>query len=126
MQTSGALRRGVANACLNLFLLFENCEVGVCAKLISPAHKTHPSCPDLIRASINLRKKILSKKDGSPGHQARRRASRFRPVTTVSMALTVSKFWSSKRLAEKLRTFQSISPWLFDRLGNADSHPRDN
>jgi hypothetical protein len=25
-------------------------------------HKTHPSCPDLIRASIHLRKKSFSKK----------------------------------------------------------------
>src|SRR6266404_4592034 len=49
----------------------------------------HPAFPDLIRASINLRKKILSKKDGLPGHLARRRASRFRPVTTISIGMTV-------------------------------------
>src|SRR5229473_400686 len=49
---------------------FEN-EVGVCAKRsLRSLLETHPSCPDLIRASINLRKKVLSKKDGSPG-QAR-------------------------------------------------------
>src|SRR6266851_8307336 len=46
---------------------FEN-EVGVCAKRsLRSLLETHPSCPDLIRASINLRKKVLSKKDGSPG-----------------------------------------------------------
>src|SRR5260370_29674546 len=42
------------------------------------------------------------------------------------MALTVSKFWSSKRLAEKSRTFQSIWPWQFNSLRNADPYPRDD
>jgi hypothetical protein len=51
-------------------------------------HKPHPSCPDLIRASINLRNKFF-KEDGSPGHLARRRASRFCPVMTISMGTTV-------------------------------------
>src|SRR5260370_29831369 len=45
-------------------------EVGVCEAILNPAPQTHPPCPDLIRASINLRKKVLSKKVGSPG-QAR-------------------------------------------------------
>ena len=59
--------------------------------------KPRSSCPDLIRASINLQssQQIFSKKDGSPGHLARRRAEpvigprfartrwRFRPVTTI-------------------------------------------
>src|SRR5216684_8076210 len=52
------------------------------------------SCPDLIRASINLREKFFED-DGSPGHRARRRAEpvigprfartrwRFRPVMTI-------------------------------------------
>jgi hypothetical protein len=63
MHDSGASRREVANACLDLFLLFENCEVVVCAKRsLASLHETHPSCPDLIRASINLRKKVPSKK----------------------------------------------------------------
>jgi hypothetical protein len=52
---------------------FEN-EVGVCAKRsLRSLLETHPSCPDLIRASINLREKFFEE-DGSPGHQARRRA----------------------------------------------------
>src|SRR6202049_520623 len=34
--------------------------------------------------------------------------------------------WPSKRLAEKFRTLQSISPRQFDRFGNADPHPRDD
>ena len=46
----------------NCFLLFENYEVGVRAKLLASPRETHPSCPDLIRASINLRKEVLSKK----------------------------------------------------------------
>jgi hypothetical protein len=57
--------------------------------------KPRSSCPDLIRASINLRNKFFSKKDGSPGHLARRRAEpvigprfartrwRFRRVMTI-------------------------------------------
>jgi hypothetical protein len=57
------------------------------------------SCPDVIRSSINLRKKVLSKKDGSPGHPARRRAEpvigprfagtrwRFRPVMTIPIGM---------------------------------------
>jgi hypothetical protein len=45
-------------------------EVGVFAKLsLNSPRKTHSSCPDLIRASINLRDKFFEK-DGSPG-QAR-------------------------------------------------------
>src|SRR6266478_8590328 len=54
MHDSGASRRGDVNACLVLFLLFEKCEVGVCASLIRLAslHKTHPSCPDLIHGCL--------------------------------------------------------------------------
>src|SRR5216684_1970021 len=48
------------------------------------------------------------------------------PVTTVSMALTVSKFWPSKRLAEKFRALQPISPRQFDRFGNTDPQPRND
>src|SRR5882724_1915252 len=41
----------------------ENCEVDVRAeRSLTLRHKTHPSCPDLIRASINLRQKVFSKK----------------------------------------------------------------
>src|SRR3984893_17918516 len=41
-------------------LLLDIFEVGMCAKrYLASRHKTHPSCPDLIRASINLRKKFL-------------------------------------------------------------------
>src|SRR5882724_1578244 len=41
----------------------ENCEVDVRAeRSLTSHHKTHPSCPDLIRASINLRQKVFSKK----------------------------------------------------------------
>jgi hypothetical protein len=83
MHDSAASRREVANACLDLFLLFENCEVVVCAKRsLASLHETHPSCPDLIRASINLREKILSKKDGSPGQ------AWSSPVTTISVGMT--------------------------------------
>jgi hypothetical protein len=57
--------------------------------------RIHPSCPDLIRASITLREKFFEQ-DGSPGHPARRRAEpvigprfartrwRFSPVMTIS------------------------------------------
>src|SRR5260370_30146573 len=53
---SGAARREVADARLDLFCCLKIVKL-VCAKLIRRAspHKTHPSCPDLIRASINLR-----------------------------------------------------------------------
>jgi hypothetical protein len=37
MHDSGASRREIANVGLDLFLLFEDCEVGVCAKLIGLA-----------------------------------------------------------------------------------------
>jgi hypothetical protein len=83
-----------------LFLLFENFEVGVGAKArLDLAHEMHPSCPDLIRASINLRHTFFE--DGSPGHLARRRAEpvigprfartrwRFCPVTTISIGMKV-------------------------------------
>jgi hypothetical protein len=46
---------------------FENCEVDVRAeRSLTSHHKTHPSCPDLIRASIHLRRKFFEE-DGSPG-----------------------------------------------------------
>ena len=66
MHDSGAPRREVANAYLETRIwswLFEILKlVCVCEALLSLLHKTHPSCPDLIRASINLRKRALSKK----------------------------------------------------------------
>jgi hypothetical protein len=70
MHASGASRREIANVCLESFLLFEDFEIGVCAKrYLTSHHKTHPSCPDLIRASVNL-VTIFFEEDGSPG-QAR-------------------------------------------------------
>src|SRR5260370_33801954 len=49
---------------------FENCKVDVRAeRSLTSHHKTHPSCPELIRASINLVKSSCEE-DGSPG-QAR-------------------------------------------------------
>src|SRR5260370_10064882 len=56
--------RLVCFCCLKIVKL-----VCVCEALLSLPHKTHPSCPDLIRASINLREKVFEE-DGSPG-QAR-------------------------------------------------------
>src|SRR5712675_169509 len=70
----------------------------------NPCHALRPlksnrTAVDVIRASINLRKKVLSKKDGSPGHLARRRAEpvigprfagtrwRFRPVMTIPIGM---------------------------------------
>src|ERR1700730_8080328 len=58
-------------------LLFENCEVVVCAKrLLASPHETHPSCPDLIRASINLRNKFF-----------RRWITGSSPVMTISIGV---------------------------------------
>jgi hypothetical protein len=62
MQTSGASRREVASACLDLALLFENCEVGVCAKLICLAPRNAPVMPGLDPGIHNLRNKPFSKK----------------------------------------------------------------
>src|SRR5258706_10612004 len=39
---------------------------------------------------------------------------------------TVIMLWSSKRLAEKFRAFQSIPPRQFDSLGKADPHATDD
>ena len=49
---------------VEFILLFENFEVDVCAKR-SPGSllQTHPSCPDLIRASINLRNNFSKRMD---------------------------------------------------------------
>jgi hypothetical protein len=104
MQTSGASRREarrciwnwsivIANRWLAMTMRpFEN-EVGVCAKRsLRSLLETHPSCPDLIRASINLREKFFEE-DGSPGHQAptgprfARTRWRFRPVTTIPIGM---------------------------------------
>ncbi len=62
-------------------LLFEDFEIGVCAKrYLTSRHKTHPSCPDLIRASINLR-----------GNFFRRRwITGSSPVMTISIGMTVT------------------------------------
>src|ERR1700737_308757 len=50
---------------------------------------TPSSCPDLIRASIILRKS-LCEEDGLPGHLGRRRASRFCPAMTRNVAARTS------------------------------------
>jgi hypothetical protein len=65
--TARALRAAGRERAVEFILLFENFEVDVCAKR-SPGSllQTHPSCPDLIRASINLRNNFF-RRDGSPG-----------------------------------------------------------
>jgi hypothetical protein len=47
MHDSGVLRRGVVKSRLELFLLFENYEGGVRAKLISLAPRNPPVMPGL-------------------------------------------------------------------------------
>jgi hypothetical protein len=63
INDSGVARRGVAKSCLDSFCCLKRIKL-VCAKLIRRAspHKTHPSCPDLIRASINLRHNFFRRK----------------------------------------------------------------
>src|ERR1700737_2385470 len=64
----------------------------------------HSSCPDLIRASINLRKKDSYEADGLPGHLARRRASRFCPAMTIrSDLLDLTEFQFDRRGASEDR-----------------------
>jgi hypothetical protein len=60
---SGVSRGETAKSCLKFVSLFEKFEVGVGAKRsLTARHKTHLSCPDLIRASIHLRNMLFSKK----------------------------------------------------------------
>jgi hypothetical protein len=47
---------------------------------LTTPYKTHPSGPDLIRASIHLREKFFEE-DGSPGFM-------FSPVMTISVGMT--------------------------------------
>src|SRR3981189_507271 len=49
-------------------------------------HKTPPSCPDLIRASIHLRRKVPSRKDGSPGQVF---SPETCPVMTISRRASI-------------------------------------
>src|ERR1700704_2063977 len=91
-----------------IVLLFENFEVGVCAKrsLTSPlldlARRNAPVMPGL-DPGIHLRHKFFFEV-GSPGHLARRRAEpvigprfarnrwRFRPVMTISIGMTAPQW----------------------------------
>src|SRR5216683_895745 len=75
MQNLGRIAPRDRGCASGVALLLEIFEVGVCAKrYLASRHKTHPSCPDLIRASINLRKKFLR----------RRWITGSSPVTTIS------------------------------------------
>jgi hypothetical protein len=56
MHDSGDQRRGNAESCLECPGCLKSC----CAR---SQFKTHSSCPDLIRASINLRKSFFEKMD---------------------------------------------------------------
>jgi hypothetical protein len=61
-------------------LLFDNFEVGACVKhYFASRHKTHPSCPGLIRASIHLRNNFF-RRGWITGSS---------PVMTVSIRMTV-------------------------------------
>src|SRR5450631_2170340 len=52
----GRIARRDREVASGIVLLLESFEVGVCTKrYLTPCNTTHPSCPDLIRASINLR-----------------------------------------------------------------------
>jgi hypothetical protein len=58
---SGAWRGEIVKVCLQTMRLFED-EFGVGAERgLRSRHKAHPSCPDLIRASINLRNKFFQR-----------------------------------------------------------------
>ena len=64
MHDSGASRREIANVYLELALLFEDFEVGACAKrYLASRHKMHPSCPDLIRHPSIFVKSFPKKRD---------------------------------------------------------------
>jgi hypothetical protein len=79
---SGAWRGEIVKVCLQTMRLFEN-EFGVGAERgLRSRRKPHPSCPDLIRASINLRNDLFRRRwiTGSSS-----------PVMTISMGMTVCR-----------------------------------
>jgi hypothetical protein len=74
-------------AASGIVLLLESFEVGVCTKrYLTPCNTTHPSCPDLIRASINLRDNFFRRRWITGSSSAK---TRFCPVTTISIGMTV-------------------------------------
>jgi len=59
-NASDASRREIADARLDLFCCLKIVsEIQSAQHSLTTLHKTHPSCPDLIRASINLRHKFF-------------------------------------------------------------------
>jgi hypothetical protein len=61
-KASGASRREIAKLRQQTMRLFEN-EVGACAKRsLRSLLETRSSCPDLIRASINLRNNFFRRR----------------------------------------------------------------
>ncbi|SRR6266853_2327482 len=113
MHDSGASRRGDVNACLVLFLLFEKCEVGVCASLIRLAslHKTHPSCPDLIRASINLRNNFLRRRwipGSSPVSRSLSSSTHSRLLLPQLFLMRLDEFVHAAKLKVDVRKFSRM------------------
>jgi hypothetical protein len=98
---SGARRGEIVKVCLLTMRLFEN-EFGVGAERgLRSRHKPHPSCPDLIRASINLRNDLFRRRwiTGSSS-----------PVMTISMGMTVCRGAATRpsQLEERRRMRQVV------------------
>jgi hypothetical protein len=98
---SGAWRGEIVKVCLQTMRLFEN-EFGVGAERgLRSRRKPHPSCPDLIRASINLRNDLFRRRwiTGSSS-----------PVMTISMGMTVCRGAATRpsQLEERRRMRQVV------------------